>query len=134
MYREEIKRFEQDGFELVAFTSPDDYMNSIPYEDFDEPPGPEDTKEFTDLYYNRKNQLEQGLWHFVGVIVEASLTLQYSGKIDRKIVLGDASLWGIESDAGEYFEEVIQELAPEALDEAKANLQKISEVAPNFCS
>lgn len=49
-------------------------------------------------------------WHYVGVVVERrSAPCPHCG--ERKTT--NASLWGIESDAGEYFEEVINELIHE---------------------
>lgn len=45
-------------------------------------------------------------WHYVGVVVEL---LDLNGKPTGR----DASLWGIESDAGDYFEEVAREIAGE---------------------
>ena len=55
-------------------------------------------------------------WHYVGVIVEA---------YREGIKLGSASLWGIESDSDDYLEEVAEELADEAIEEAKAKLASI---------
>lgn len=47
-------------------------------------------------------------WHYVGVIVES---------LDEdEDVIDSASLWGIESDAGDYLDEVAQDLAAELLD------------------
>lgn len=51
-----------------------------------------------------------GDWHYCGVVVTASR---------NGIKLGNASLWGIESDCGDYLETVAQELAEEALAEAR---------------
>lgn len=59
-------------------------------------------------------------WYWVAVIVTA-----YKGGVK----LGSASLWGIESDAGDYLREVANELADEAVSEAKAKLEELCECA-----
>ncbi|NNM74764.1 hypothetical protein [Enterovirga aerilata] len=59
-----------------------------------------------------------GEWHWCGVVV----TVFKAG-----IELGSASLWGIESDAGDYLAEVANELLPEALDDAKARVAELAE-------
>lgn len=64
----------------------------------------------------RLEAYDNGDWCSVGVIV----TCARAG-----VVLGRASLWGIESDAGTYFAEVVDELAREARDEADAILAKL---------
>lgn len=58
-----------------------------------------------------------GDWHYIGVIVDA---------YREGIKLGSASLWGIESDADGYLEEAAEELAAEAVEEAKATLAKLA--------
>jgi len=55
-------------------------------------------------------------WHYVGVIVTAS---------KDGIELGRASVWGIESEAEAHLLETANELAPEALTEARATLAKL---------
>lgn len=52
-------------------------------------------------------------WQWVGVIVTAS---------KNGIELGNASLWGIESESRDYLLEVAEDLASEAVSEAKATL------------
>lgn len=52
-------------------------------------------------------------WCYVGVVVTASR---------NDVELGSASLWGIESDAGEYLVIIANELADEAIEEARAKL------------
>jgi hypothetical protein len=56
-------------------------------------------------------------WSYVGVVV----TVEREG-----VELGRASLWGIESDAGDYLCEVANELAEEALGEAVATIGKLA--------
>jgi hypothetical protein len=52
-------------------------------------------------------------WYYCGVIVTASR---------NGIEIGNASLWGIESDAGDYLLKVANDLAPQAIAEARAAL------------
>ncbi len=66
--------------------------------------------------FQRMHAFAQGELEFVGVIVRAKRA---------GIELGSASLWGIESDSGDYFEQVAQELREEALGEAKAALAEL---------
>lgn len=59
-------------------------------------------------------------WHYVGVVVTASRD---------GIDLGSASLWGIESDAGDYLDEVATELLDEALADARTTLESLCRCA-----
>jgi len=56
-------------------------------------------------------------WHWCGVVVTVS---------KEGIELGSASLWGIESDAGDYLTEVANELLDEAMNEARAKLARLA--------
>lgn len=68
--------------------------------------------------FERLRQWCNDEWRYVGVIVE----------VERQgVKLATSSLWGIEDDAGDYLREVADELADEALDEAKATLAKLCE-------
>lgn len=60
--------------------------------------------------YERLRQWCDDQWHWCGVLVVAS---------KNGIDLGRASLWGIESDAGDYLLEVANELVEEALEDAR---------------
>lgn len=110
-----IKEWEQDGLELAAFTEVDYHTT---FEDWDEPTNDEDTQEFRELYFSRKRQYEAGVWSWVGVVVTAS---------KFGVELGSASLWGIESDSSEYHQQVADELADEAIDDARQTIQKLVE-------
>lgn len=56
-------------------------------------------------------------WCWVGVVLE----------VERAdVTLGRASLWGIESDAGDYFNTIAGELLSEALDAARAKLTELA--------
>lgn len=56
-------------------------------------------------------------WNYVGVVVTVSR---------EKVELGSASLWGIESDAGDYLTETALELLPDALAEAVKAARNLS--------
>lgn len=59
--------------------------------------------------YERLRDWCEDRWHWVGVVVEASRA---------GVKLGHASLWGIESDAGDYLADVAAGLADEAIADA----------------
>ena len=58
-----------------------------------------------------------GRWFYVGVVVTVS---------KHGHELGTASLWCIESDAGDYFNEVAEELVSEAVKHARDELEKLA--------
>lgn len=66
--------------------------------------------------FNRLRDWCNDEWCYVGVVVTA---------YREGIELGRASLWGIESDAGDYLTEVANELLDEAVDEAKETLGRL---------
>lgn len=55
-------------------------------------------------------------WYMVGVVV----TVSRAG-----IKLAQTSLWGIESDCGDYMEDVAKELSGEAIEEAKKTIDRL---------
>ena len=61
--------------------------------------------------FERLRQWCDDQWSYVGVVVTATHT-------DTGVKLGNASLWGIESDAGAYLAETANDLASEALEQA----------------
>jgi hypothetical protein len=109
-----IKEWEQDGFQLRAYTEPDE--SGITPEDVEESPMPEDTQEWVDRWYRRLEEFNNGGWHYVGVIVEARM---------QDVLLADSSLWGIESDDAEYHKEVADELADQTIAEAREKLTQL---------
>lgn len=68
--------------------------------------------------FERLRNFCDGDWHYCGVIV----TVSRNG-----IELASASLWGVESDAGDYLREVADELACEAMAEARDTLESLCE-------
>ncbi len=67
--------------------------------------------------YNRLRQWCGDQWSYVGVMVECS---------QDDIQLGEASLWGIESDCDDYLAEVANELCDEALEEAREAIARLA--------
>lgn len=67
--------------------------------------------------YERLRAWCNGDWHYVGVQV----TVSRAG-----IELANASLWSIESDAGDYLIETANELLQEALDEAADTIKRLT--------
>lgn len=70
--------------------------------------------------YERIVGLERGDWYFMGVIVTAH--------VDGEEVAYE-SLWGIESDAGDYIEEVIKDCAALCKDQLPKTVEHYREVA-----
>ena len=68
--------------------------------------------EYRERDYNRMERHCRGDWAMVGIVA----TARVSG-----MECGFASLWGIESDSGDYIDEVAFELASEAAHDADAN-------------
>ncbi len=68
--------------------------------------------EYRERIYSRIESFCHGYWVMIGITATA--------RIDD-IVCGDASLWGIESDAGDHIDEIAHELAREAVAAAAAN-------------
>lgn len=56
-------------------------------------------------------------WQWIGVVV----TVRREG-----VKLASAGLWGIESNAGDYLLEIANELAPEAIEEARAMIARLA--------
>jgi hypothetical protein len=67
--------------------------------------------------YDRLRKWCSDQWHYCGIVVTA---------YREGIALGSASLWGIESDAGDYLLEVANELLPEALEEARERVARLA--------
>jgi hypothetical protein len=115
---EEIKRFEQDGFEVRAYITPDDDANMMPYEEMHPAPDPALEADYIESYYKLKRDYENGEWEWVGVIVEARI---------NNVALGAASIWGTDSISEEYiYNDLIPELAEDAMWEAKVQAKEIS--------
>ena len=108
--------FEQDGWTLTVFTQQDHDSS------------PRDADCYT---AEQVAAFDRDDWYFVGVIVKASR---------HGIVLGEASLWGIESGYFTYtdeddnvtghgrvgpYTEAVDDLIVEAVDDAKANLASL---------
>lgn len=68
--------------------------------------------EYREQDYNRAERFCRGDWAMLGIVAVARL-----GDME----CGSASLWGIESDSGEYLDEIALEMAHEAVHAANAN-------------
>jgi hypothetical protein len=66
--------------------------------------------------YDRLRRFCDGDWHYLGLIVTASR---------NGIELASASLWGLESDCGDYLDSVARELSGEALEQAQEQLEAL---------
>src|SRR5882672_11238708 len=50
-----------------------------------------------------------GDWYFIGVAARAHISIPIGGGSFRTITIDSGGLWGIESDAGDYLDEVFEE-------------------------
>lgn len=120
MQRDEIDRYEVGPFEIVAYATPD---LETSFEEWQEPTMLGDDTGVHEWYAERKSTFGV-FWWLVGVEVEAKFNIGGG----ESILLGQASLWGVESDAQEEIsDEIIPQLAEEAIIEAKTHLRKIEE-------
>ena len=70
--------------------------------------------EYIEQDYKRMEALQRQEWHYLGIVAKV-----YRAGIE----LGQASVWGFESDSGEeFFTEQENEIAGEAIETAKQNL------------
>jgi hypothetical protein len=52
---------------------------------------------------------QRGEWYYCGVIAECEILIPIGNNSFRVMTLSSAGLWGIESDAGDYLDEVFEE-------------------------
>lgn len=71
-----------------------------------EQPGTEEYQKYGKQDYERMEGLNNGQWCYIGVIVKAEIQLHENGVVQT---IQSGGLWGIESDATDYIEEVIEE-------------------------
>jgi len=57
----------------------------------------------------RFNDWENGVWEYVGVRAKATVYIPIGGNSFHIMEMQSAGLWGIESDAGDYLDDVYQE-------------------------
>lgn len=72
--------------------------------------------EYRERDYNRIENFCRGDWAMIGLIATARI---------GDLVCGSASLWGIESDAADYIDELAHELSSEAAAEAEAERDRM---------
>jgi hypothetical protein len=110
-HKDLIAEFEQDGFEVKAYTMYD--QDSTP-ESLIEDEGPE----YAEENQKRIDAWKRDEWHYVGVFAEA-------WKCGVKLATS-AGLWGIEDDSEKsYFAEVSEDEASDAIEQAKAKLAEL---------
>lgn len=90
--------------------------DAIPYNDGQETKGQQAAKAAR-ADFERLRAWCNDEWHWCGVKVSVSR---------KGTHLGSASLWGLESDAGDYLTETANDLAEEALDAAKAHSAELT--------
>ena len=67
----------------------------------------------------RMQAWEDGDWYYVGVIARATIHIPIGGNSFRIMEVESSGLWGIESDAGEYLNEVYAEEKAELMHQLK---------------
>ena len=82
-----------------------EYRGFIPYAG-GEPQGSRDYYRYGLEDWKRMQGLEKGDWHFIGIRAEATVKYKTNMRHYRLEKLTSGGLWGIESDAGDYLEEV----------------------------
>ena len=135
MYAGDTIEFEQEGFSIRAEIHYDETPDTSWIGEFSDKPGDNavdhhatdnwlgrdrgprwfnPATEHAALDYARLLAYYQDEWSMVGIAVTASR---------EGVALGSGSLWGIESDSGDgFFRETAEEIASEAVAEAKATL------------
>jgi hypothetical protein len=78
--------------------------------------GSEDYQTYGKQDFKRMTGLNTGNWHYVGIVAKAEIKTT-AGTIQT---IRSGGLWGIESDAGEYLEQVAQEQLAELREELTA--------------
>jgi len=97
-----------------------EYRGFIPYAG-GEKQGTKDYYKYGMQDWARMEALNSGEWCFIGIIAEAVVSYPIGGNGDRRLeTLSSGGLWGIESDAGDYLEEV----AGQELDNLKEHLNQ----------
>lgn len=72
--------------------------------------GTEDYQKYGKQDYDRMEGLNRGDWCFIGIYAVAEVSYQTGSSGERRIeTLQSGGLWGIESDSGDYLEEVDKE-------------------------
>lgn len=96
-----------------------EYRFFVPYAG-GETQGTADYKKYGLQDFARMESLNRGDWHHVGIV--ASVTLETDDGFTKTIESG--GIWGVESDAGDY----LQELAREQIDEIRAAVAPYGEM------
>ncbi len=75
---------------------------------------------------NRMKAFKNHDWYYVGVVLQVHLvSLPYIPLIAPFSI----ALWGLESDREDYISDIVKELAEEAIEEARINLNQLKQAA-----
>lgn len=108
---------DQQRNEYQYFNPSFNYVDKLGYalKDYHHEGGDEEIRGYVAQDYERMERLNYGSWTFVGVRAVADVVVD---GVSQDISSG--GLWGIESDAGDYFDEVEAEQLSELKDQLKA--------------
>ena len=115
MERDEYGRFSGKSEPEVPSTR-NEYRGFLPYAGGEKIGTPEYYK-YGMQDFNRMEELNSGDWNFIGIVAEASLL---TNDESQTITFQSNGLWGIESDSGDYLNEV----AEDELEDLKSTLEK----------
>lgn len=93
-----------------------EYNYFLPYAGGEEP-GTDDYQKYGKQDFKRMESLNRGDWSFIGIIAKAEI-VTHAGTMQT---IRSGGLWGIESDSGDYLDEV----GKEQLDELRAELTSL---------
>ena len=75
-----------------------------------EKPGTKRFRKYGMKDYERMEGLQRGDWYFIGVVAKATVSYPVGNNRDKRLEqLSSGGLWGVESDGGEYLDEVNKE-------------------------
>lgn len=74
----------------------------------------------------RFNDWENGIWYYVGVVAKLTIYIPSGGTSFHVLTVQSAGLWGIESDSGEYLDDVYQEQKAELKSELDTLAEALS--------
>lgn len=90
----------QDGFWPSQDPKDAGYVGKVPKKRFEQA---------REAAARRMREWESGEWQYIGVIARAHITIPIGGNSFRDLTIDSAGLWGIESDAGDYLDDVFEQ-------------------------
>lgn len=115
-----IKRQEGNLF-IHCYTQPDECPDLSFLEQTYEDCTPEERRKYQKQDRERLKAYQNGEWYMMGVCCDISVTTKTNWAVPT--VIGRSSIWGVESDSGDY----LMELAEEQIAEAKGDLANLKE-------